>query len=134
MPRQTLIARQDGRYSCRYNDKYFYGKTQAEALRKRDEYIKECTRGYDPDYNQIPFLDYGLEWLEVYRTGCNRKMRQQYKKMIEYAAVSIPKKTVRSINATDIQRLYNNTIITLLNILSIKRISVLLLSKITSSL
>ena len=97
MPRQTLIARQDGRYSCRYNDKYFYGKTQAEALRKRDEYIKECTRGYDPDYNQIPFLDYGLEWLEVYRTGCNRKMRQQYKKMIEYAAASIPKKTVRCI-------------------------------------
>ena len=93
MPRQTLIPRQDGRYSCKYSDKYFYGKTPAEALHKRDEYIKECTRGYDPDYNRIPFLDYGLEWLNVYRTGCNRKMRQQYKNMIEYAAASIPKTT-----------------------------------------
>ena len=76
MPRQKLIARQDGRYSCKYNDKYFYGKTQAEALRKRDEYIKECTQGYDPDYNQITFLDYGLEWQKVYRKKCNKKMQR----------------------------------------------------------
>ena len=110
MPRQKLIARQDGRYACKHEDKYFYGKTPAEALKKRDEYIKECTRGYDPDYNQITFIDYGLEWVNVYRTECNKKMQQQYKKMIEYAAAAIPKRTVRSINATDIQRLYNTLI------------------------
>ena len=107
MPRQSLIERTDGRFSCKYNGKYFYGKTQAEALKKREEYVKECTRGYDPDYNQIAFLDYALEWLEVYRTGCNRKMQQQYKNMIEYAASTLRKVTVRSINATDIQRLFN---------------------------
>lgn len=107
MPRQSLIARKDGRYTCKYNGRNFYGKTPAEALKKRDAYIKDCTQGYDPDYEQIPFRDYGLEWLEVYRTECNTKMKQQYKKMIEYAADTIKKTTVRSINATDIQRLYN---------------------------
>ena len=40
MPRQTLEERTDGRYSCKYKDKYFYGKTPAEALKKRD--------GHDP--------------------------------------------------------------------------------------
>ena len=107
MPRQKLTARQDGRFSCKYNGKYFYGKTQAEAFRKRDAYVKECTRGYNPDYNEIAFLEYGLEWLDVYRTECNKKMRQQYKNIIEHAAAELSKKTVRSINATDIQRLYN---------------------------
>ena len=107
MPRQSLIERTDGRYSCKYNGKYFYGKSQAEALKKREEYVKECTRGYDPDYNQISFLDYALEWVEVYRTGCNKKMQRQYKNIIEYAAATLRKITVRSINATDIQRLFN---------------------------
>lgn len=107
MPRQKLEERTDGRFSCKYKDKYFYGKTQAEALKKRNGYIKDCTKGYDPEYEQIPFRDYALEWLEVYRTGCNRKMKQQYKNMIEYAANTLRKVTVRSINATDIQRLYN---------------------------
>ena len=28
MPRQKLEERTDGRFSCKYKDKYFYGKTQ----------------------------------------------------------------------------------------------------------
>lgn len=38
MPRQSLKKRADGRFACRYQDKFFYGKTQGEALAARDEY------------------------------------------------------------------------------------------------
>ncbi len=38
MPRQKLTKRADGRYACKYDNRFFYGKTAAEALRKRDEY------------------------------------------------------------------------------------------------
>ena len=38
MPRQTLKRRPDGRYACRYQNKWFYGDTQSEALAEREAY------------------------------------------------------------------------------------------------
>ena len=108
MPHQKLIQRPDGRYACRYNGKYFYGKTPTEAMRKRDQYVKECTLGYNPDFTEVAFLDYALEWLKVYRTECNKKLQNQYRNMIHYAANALPKRILRAINATDIQRLFNS--------------------------
>ena len=108
MPRQQLSARADGRFRCKYNDRYFYGKTSAEALRKRDEYIRENTLGYDPDQSEKRFLEYGLEWLEVYRTECNPRQRRQYTNIIETAAQVLNKQFIRQITATDIQRLFNS--------------------------
>ena len=40
MPRQTLNKRADGRYACKYEGQFFYGKTPSEALRKRDDYVR----------------------------------------------------------------------------------------------
>ena len=39
MPRQKLNKRADGRYACKFDGRFFYGKSAAEAMRKRDEYI-----------------------------------------------------------------------------------------------
>ena len=39
---QRLSQRKDCRFSCRYKEKYFYGKTMAEAIRKRDNYKYRC--------------------------------------------------------------------------------------------
>ena len=41
MPRakkQRLKQRKDGRYACRYKDQWFYGRTQEDALKQREEY------------------------------------------------------------------------------------------------
>ena len=108
MPRQKLNARQDGRFKCKYNGKQFYGKTATEALRKRDEFIREETIGFDPDLKEMRFLEYGLAWLDVYRTECNPKQQRQYQKVIETAAQVLNKQYMRQINATDIQRLFNS--------------------------
>lgn len=32
MPRQTLTKRADGRYACKYEGRFFYGKTANEAF------------------------------------------------------------------------------------------------------
>ena len=108
MPRQKLRARTDGRFSCRYKDKYFYGNTQTEALRKRDDYIREEAIGYNPDLAEARFLEYGLEWLDVYRTECNPKMHRQYMRIIETAAQILNRQDLRQITATEIQRLFNS--------------------------
>ena len=86
MPRQKLTERTDGRYNCKYQGKSFYGRTQTEAQAKRDKYIRDCTLGYDPDLSETRFLEYALEWLEVYRDECNPKQRRQYEGIIETAA------------------------------------------------
>ena len=103
MPRQTLVERKDGRFLCRFDDKCFYGKTQEEALRKRDKYLIDCGIGYDPDLSEVPFLDYGLAWLGAYRSECNSMQRRMYENMIISAAGILKKKYLRMINATDIQ-------------------------------
>lgn len=39
MPKAQLKQRPDGNYVARYHNKYFYGKTQSEVMRKREAYI-----------------------------------------------------------------------------------------------
>ena len=42
MPRTKkphLKRRKDGRFACRYQGQFFYGRTEAEAFAARDDYI-----------------------------------------------------------------------------------------------
>ncbi len=58
MPRQNLTERSDGRYTCKYGDKFFYGKTPSEAKRKRQEYVRKLDQGINPDLSETPCLEY----------------------------------------------------------------------------
>lgn len=107
MPRQKLIERSDGRYACKYNGKFFYGKTPEEAKAKRQNYINDLGLGYNPDMSTITFLEYGYDWLDAYRSSCNTKQRRQYENIIQDAARAMKKSYIRTITATDIQKLYN---------------------------
>lgn len=82
MPRKETSDKENKRCVCKFGDKYFYGKTVAEAQKKREEYKIECGIGYDPDLAEVPFLDYSLTWLDVYRTTCNSKQHRMYETMI----------------------------------------------------
>lgn len=107
MPRQTLNKRADGRYACKYEGQFFYGKTPSEALRKRDDYVRMQERGYNMYLIDTSFAEYGETWLDTYRTECNPMQRRQYQNFINYASKHFGKKMLRSITATDVQRLYN---------------------------
>ena len=108
MPRQTLNVRSDGRYTCKFDGKFFYGKSPAEALKKRDDYVRESYAGYDADLSDTTFLEYAMTWLDAYRSDCNTRQKRQYENMIRYAALTLKKKHLRSITATDIKVLYNS--------------------------
>ena len=78
MPRQKLTKRADGRYVCRCDGKFFYGKSATEALRKRDNYVREKDKGYNMSLADTTFANYGKTWLDAYRTECNPRQRRQY--------------------------------------------------------
>lgn len=107
MPRQTLTKRADGRYACKYEGHFFYGKTANEAFRKRDDYVRMQERGYNMGLIDTSFAEYGETWLDTYRTKCNPMQHRQYQSFIDYASEHFGKKMLRSITATDVQRLYN---------------------------
>ncbi|MDO4484949.1 MAG: site-specific integrase [Clostridia bacterium] len=107
MPRQKLTKRPDGYFRVKYHGKDFYGKTQAEAMKRRDEYKQKEQMGLSHDLQGITFLDYAMNWLSVYRTDCSQALQKQYAGMIRFAADHLRKKFICDINANDLQALFN---------------------------
>ena len=65
MPRQSLTKRADGRYRVKYKDQYFYGKTQTEAMQKRDEYKRAERDGLRAVCPTVSA--YAVEWLPAHK-------------------------------------------------------------------
>ncbi len=107
MPRQTLTKREDGRYKCKYGSKQFYGRTQAEALKKRDAWILAEQAGLNHQADGISFREYSLNWVRVYRADAGAPQQKQYMNMMEAFADHLPKKAMKDITATDIQSFCN---------------------------
>lgn len=55
MPRQEFTKRADGRHALKCDGHFFYGKTVAEATRKRGEYIRERDRGYSAETSHVTY-------------------------------------------------------------------------------
>ena len=107
MPRQSIIQRADGRYQCKYGNKYFYGKTQTEAIKKRDAWILEEKKGLDHEKDGLSFQEYALEWIEVFRARTNKPQQKQYINMMEAFSQQLNRKYMRQITSMDIQRICN---------------------------
>ena len=68
MPRQkkqVLKRRKDGRYACRYKDKWFYSEICSDdALNQREQYIRSLK--YGDAYNKtVTVFEYGSKWLKL---------------------------------------------------------------------
>lgn len=107
MPRQKLTQRTDGYFKVKYHDKQFYGKTQPEAMKARDAYKQKEQMGLSHDLEGITFLDYALNWLEIYRSDCSVPLQKQYASMIRFAADHTRKRFICDINANDLQAIFN---------------------------
>lgn len=68
MPRlkkQKLKQRKDGRFVCRYKDKFFYSFISSDdALDQRDEYIRQEKLG-EYRSKSVTVYEYGLRWLPI---------------------------------------------------------------------
>lgn len=107
MPRQKLTQRSDGYFRVKYHGKEFYGKPQAEAMKARDDYKQKEQMGLSHDLEGITFLEYGLNWLEIYRSDCSIPLQKQYAGMIRFAAEHMRKKFICDITVNDLQAIFN---------------------------
>lgn len=105
MPRQTLKKRADGRYVCKYKDKFFYGKTQSEALAARDEYKRQ--ESSPAPKKQTTFGEYSSMWLYTYKANVKHQTFMLYSLYLDRACALLPDCPMDEITPSDIQRMYN---------------------------
>lgn len=98
---QKLAKRKDSRYMCRYKEKCFYGKTLAEATRKRDEYKYRCEHGIG-EIRQMTVRQYSEDWLKNYKTGIQTGTFRQYESIVRRLNDSIGDYYLSSVTPDDV--------------------------------
>ena len=93
MPRakkQELKQRADGRYACRYKDKWFMGASSDEALAAREEYKKKEIRGELAPAPSVPTIgEYVLVWLPLHKKGVSEKCYNDYAAQLDALASAV---------------------------------------------
>lgn len=107
MSQRKLTKRADGRYKVNYGSRQFYGKTKAEAEKKRDQFIASEKAGLNHDLAETPFLEYALNWVSVYRAACGAPQQKQYAAMMEFTARQLKCKAIKDITVTELQAVVN---------------------------
>ena len=106
MPRQkkqVLKQRADGRYVCRYNGKWFMGRTSEEALAAREAYKLAEIRGeLQPEIKKAPTVaEYIPRWLTLYKSGVSDKCYDDYAKQLEALVPVIGSRTFDAVTVDD---------------------------------
>lgn len=95
--------RKDAYYRYWYKGKQFYGKTDAEAKAKRDEYKYECEHGIEKP-EQITVFDLVSKWLPVAKVGIQSTTYNQYATCMEKLTDTIGNKLVSAVTPGDIKK------------------------------
>ena len=114
MPRvkkQHLKRRPDGRYACRYKDQFFYGDTEDEALKAREEY-KRAEKESAISVARGPFLcDFAISWLPLAKPSISFATYRIYSKLLEMLIDSCGEKRISEITPSDIKLVYTSQFI-----------------------
>lgn len=103
MPRQTLKRRADGRYRCKYKERYFYGETQAEALQAREEYKRWEAAGL----KAAPTVrTYAAEWLPIHKGTVISKTYNDYASQVDALIDILGDMRLDEVKPSDIKRVY----------------------------
>ena len=100
-----LAQRKDKRYSCRYKDKFFYGKTPEEAARKRDKY-RYCCEHEIGEIRHITVSEYAKEWLPIYKIGVQKDTYRQYESLVKCLCEMIGDYYVSSVTPDDAAKVW----------------------------
>lgn len=104
--KQHLKRRKDGRYKCVYNGIQFYGETEDEALRKRDEYKRDEIMGIvsrqDPTVSE-----YASFWLPLHK-HVSVKCYNDYAKQLEALCSVIGEKKMSAVTVDDAALVWNH--------------------------
>jgi len=96
-----LKKRSDGYYCAWYKGKQFLGKTEPEALNKRDDYKYECQHGIEkPD--PVPVIELAEKYLST-KAGIQKRTYNQYVTVMEKMTGVIGDKYVSAVTPADIK-------------------------------
>ena len=114
MPKQSLKQRGDKRFRAWYNGRQFYGKTQTEARKKRDEFKRQVEAGLNVAEAGVTVGDYCEKWLIVYKSSGTETTQIRYRNRLARFCRFKIKKTelghlpLRNITASDVQAFFNS--------------------------
>lgn len=105
MPRQSLTKRKDGRYAVKFQGKFFYGSTQNEALRKREEYKQALKEGIKLDCPTVG--KYASAWLPAHKKTVSIKCYNDYAKQLDAMCALIGTLPLNAVTPTDVKNVYS---------------------------
>ena len=100
-----LKQRADGYYCAWYKGKQFLGKTEPEAIRKRDRYKYECENGIER-VEPITVYDLATKWLPMAKAGVANTTYNQYAAIMEKMIEIIGDKLVSAVTPADIKKIW----------------------------
>ena len=101
-----LKQRSDGYFCAWYKGKQFLGKTEQEAIAKRDTYKYECEHGITQVMPKTVF-DYAAEWLPIAKAGVSVSTYNQYATVMEKLTDVLGDKLLSAVSPMDINRLWS---------------------------
>lgn len=118
MSQAKITKRSDGRYKVNYGPMQFYGKTKAEAIQRRSEFIAGCcemvTKGFipavqmpEPKQEEVLILDYGRKWVQAFRSQCQTRWQNANFRIVDKIADGLGNMPLTDITATDLQCFVN---------------------------
>lgn len=94
----------NGLYRYWYNGKQFWGKTDDEAKKKRDDYKYECEHGIEkPD--PVSVIDLVETWMAT-KAGIDRRTYNQYATVMEKLTDTVGEKWVSAVSPADIKQVW----------------------------
>lgn len=103
MARNT--KRKDGLYRYWYKGKQFYGATDDEARKKRDDYKYECEHGIEQQ-KPITLFDWVSEWLPNAKANVKKRTYNEYVSKMETLTDLCGDKLVSAVTPNDIKRVW----------------------------
>ena len=110
MPRQKkqhLKRRPDGRYACRYQDQWFYGDTEDEALSAREYYKQQQKAGAEAPAS-LTVAEYALAWLPREKVSVSRQTYSFCSILLEKLLNHIGFMPIQSVRPSDIKSIYSS--------------------------
>ena len=91
----------NGMFRYWYKGKQFWGITDAEAKKKRDDYKYECEHGIEKP-EPIQVIDLAEQWLPL-KAGIDRRTYNQYVTVMEKMTGIIGDKYISAVTPSDIK-------------------------------
>lgn len=88
-----------------YKGKQFYGKTEAEAKAKRDEYKYECEHGIEQIIPKTVY-EFSSDWLPVAKASVKKNTYNQYASIIDILNSVVGDKLVSAVTPMDIKTVW----------------------------